>query len=75
MNQMLEDYVVEARALREQVGILARIAKILWDTTDIRELSVQQIVNTEPLPVAIKDDTVYLGAEIIELKDVNVEPA
>lgn len=64
-KEMLEEYVLEARGLRDQVEVLARIARLLFEGTEdgaaFESFDFEVLQDTQPLSVKIDDGRVYLG--------------
>ena len=64
-KEMLEEYVLEARALREQVEVMARIARLLFEGTEdgaaFESFDFEQLQDTQALSVKVEDGRVYLG--------------
>ena len=58
-KEMLEEYILEARALREQVEILARLLAVAME--DDFEIGLDELQAIESVPVKIEDGTVYVG--------------
>jgi hypothetical protein len=60
MKQLLEEYVVEAQQLRNQVGLLLRIMGKLLD--DEYVISIEELETTDPASVHIEDGFAHVTA-------------
>lgn len=58
-KEMLEEYILEARALREQVEILARLLAFAMEGTF--DLTLDELETIEPVPVKIHEGMIYVG--------------
>lgn len=58
-KEMLEEYILEARALREQVEIYARLLAFAMEGTF--DLPMEQLQAIEPVPVKINEGMIYVG--------------
>ena len=60
-KQLLEEYVLEARNLREQIEIVLRIANLMFNPEEFEAISMEDIASTTPLNIRIEDGMAHLG--------------
>lgn len=60
MKELLEEYVVEAQNLRQQVALLLRVMGAVLD--DEYEVTLRELEDTTPAGVRVEDGIVYVTA-------------
>ncbi len=59
MKQLLEEYIIEAVQMREQIGLLSAI--IAWDFEDAYEVDLVSLQSTTPVDIKVTDGIVSIG--------------
>lgn len=59
-KEMFEEYVIEARNLRQQLAIALTLVEYLADG-ETMEIPMDQLTGLDPAPVTVEDDVVRIG--------------